>query len=225
MISEHDIEQELWVPLPIQGYSEIYEISSFGRIRRLVSAKYGPFKKGTFVGLNASPNGYVNVGLRLNGKRKWFAVHRLVLLAFVGEPKDGEEACHFDGTRSNNKLSNLRWDFHAGNAKDMVRHGRSYSGDDHWTAKSNHRPWGGDKHWSRMNPEKMKRGDEHPSRLRPETLPHGEKSPNHKLTNEGVLEIRRLYKSGTNQVQLAKIYGVNQTIISDVVRRVTWKHI
>lgn len=225
MISEHDIEEEIWAPFPIAEFSKVYKISNYGRIQRIVSADRGIAKAGLILSAKPATNGYIKVGLRCGKKRKFFLVHRMVLLAFVGEPKEGEEACHFDGNRGNPRLSNLRWDIHKNNGQDMIRHGRVYSGHDHWTAKSNHRPWAGDNHWSKRNPEKLSRGDKHHSRTHPESLARGEKSPNHKLTNDGVIEIRRRYKNGITQVQLAKIYGVNQTIISDVVRRVTWKHI
>ena len=37
----------------------------------------------------------------------------------------GCEACHNDGDRSNNHLSNLRWDTKSNNQKDRVEHGTS----------------------------------------------------------------------------------------------------
>jgi Spy/CpxP family protein refolding chaperone len=33
------------------------------------------------------------------------------------------EACHKDGTRSNNSLTNLRWDTKSANSQDSIRHG------------------------------------------------------------------------------------------------------
>lgn len=47
-----------------------------------------------------------------------------------------------------------------------------------------------------------------------------------KLDPEKVKKIRSWYATGeVTQMDLAHTYGVNQTIISDVVRRVTWRHI
>lgn len=60
----------------------------------------------------------VNLG-RGNMRR----VHRLVLEAFVGPAPAGTEGCHNDGNPQNNALSNLRWDTHAENMLDQVRHG------------------------------------------------------------------------------------------------------
>ncbi|KKL63304.1 hypothetical protein LCGC14_2176430 [marine sediment metagenome] len=41
------------------------------------------------------------------------------------------EVCHWDGTRDNDRLENLRWASRADNAADMVRHGRSGVGERH----------------------------------------------------------------------------------------------
>lgn len=69
------------------------------------------------------------------GKRQAF-VHQLVLEAFVGPCPAGMEACHFpDRNPSNNSLSNLRWDTHAANAGDQVRHGTDPKGERHGRAK------------------------------------------------------------------------------------------
>lgn len=51
------------------------------------------------------------------------AVHRLVLLTFTGPCPPDMEGCHYDGNRTNNNHSNLRWDTRLGNAADQVRHG------------------------------------------------------------------------------------------------------
>jgi len=58
-------------------------------------------------------------------------VHRLVLNAFVGECPKGMEACHNNGIRSDNRLSNLRWDTRSGNHADKRQHGTSNNGEKH----------------------------------------------------------------------------------------------
>jgi hypothetical protein len=52
----------------------------------------------------------------------------------------------------------------------------------------------------------------------------GIKSPNAKLTDADVLAIRALYPRMTQQA-LADKFHVHQTIVSDIVRRVAWKHL
>jgi hypothetical protein len=71
------------------------------------------------------------VCLYARGRCKQACVHSLVLLAFVGPRPDGMEACHNDGDRDNNRLSNLRWDTPRGNAEDRERHGRTSRGERH----------------------------------------------------------------------------------------------
>jgi len=49
-------------------------------------------------------------------------VHDLVLLAFVGTPREGQECRHLDGNPTNNTLANLRWGTKQENALDRRRH-------------------------------------------------------------------------------------------------------
>jgi hypothetical protein len=82
---------------------------------------------GTWHRLKCGKNkkGYLTAGLTLvNPRRKvQVRIHRLVLELFIGPCPDGMEACHNDGNRINNFAYNLRWDTHAENIRDSVRHG------------------------------------------------------------------------------------------------------
>lgn len=54
--------------------------------------------------------------------------------------------------------------------------------------------------------------------------PSGERVGLHKLTSENVKQIREIYATEkTNQYELAKRYGVNQSVISLIVNRKAWK--
>ena len=54
----------------------------------------------------------------------------------------------------------------------------------------------------------------------------GEKYGRSKLTEEQVLEIRRLYAAGDHtQKQLSEKFGTDRSNIGQIVRRVTWRHI
>jgi hypothetical protein len=99
-----------------------YEVSSLGRVK---SNKY-PNKPKM---LKSNPNslGYCQVGLKrevLKTKKN----HILVLEAFTGPRPKGMEACHNDGDKNNNRLSNLRWDTPKNNAKDKIKHGTTIKG-------------------------------------------------------------------------------------------------
>ncbi len=56
--------------------------------------------------------------------------------------------------------------------------------------------------------------------------PRGVRHPNAKLTDDAIREIRRLYAAGGfRQQDLADRYGVNQTLIGFIVRRIYWRHV
>lgn len=58
------------------------------------------------------------------------------------------------------------------------------------------------------------------------TLCNGEKHPNSKLKKDDVLEIRRLYSRGVlSQYEIAKIYGLHQVTVSQIILYKRWKHI
>lgn len=50
-------------------------------------------------------------------------VHRLVLETFVGPRPVGMVACHANGDKQDNRLSNLRWDTQQNNVADTLVHG------------------------------------------------------------------------------------------------------
>lgn len=112
---------ERWVPIP--EYEEFYEVSSEGRLRRLVRS--GNYMAGTYLKPYLKPpHGYPYVSLSDgSGKKKWFFVHRLVALAFLGPEPDGMEVCHYNGDPTDARVENLRWDTHGENLRDAVRHG------------------------------------------------------------------------------------------------------
>ena len=54
----------------------------------------------------------------------------------------------------------------------------------------------------------------------------GEKNMQSKLSEDDVISIRKIYKSGEkNYKELAAIYGVDQSQIGNIVRRVYWTHL
>jgi hypothetical protein len=74
-------------------------------------------------------SGYWQVSLRKNGKRFSRRVARLVLETFVSPPPANTQACHNDGTRTNDKLWNLRWDTQTNNQRDRIQHGTTARGE------------------------------------------------------------------------------------------------
>lgn len=70
--------------------------------------------------------GYIRVLLRIGGGRISKLVHRLVLEAFAGPCPGGNEACHGNGIRTDNRLENLRWDTRRSNSQDRTLHGTAF---------------------------------------------------------------------------------------------------
>ena len=110
-----NFETEEWRPIP--GFAP-YEASADGGIRNGVSRKVlrpvwlGP-KRCQYLAV------YVGGG---RGATKQF-VHRLVALTFLESRPGALMACHRDGDRANNRVSNLYWGTPSENTADSLRHG------------------------------------------------------------------------------------------------------
>ena len=70
-------------------------------------------------------SGHLYVSPMVDGRSKELAIHRAVLLSWVGPCPQGMEGCHADGDPLNNQLDNLRWDTSRANHLDAVSHGTS----------------------------------------------------------------------------------------------------
>lgn len=101
------MEMETWKD--IQGYEGIYQISSYGQVRSLDRFDGIRYRKGQLIALAMKKNGYLQVGLRKDGKRKWFGVHRLVAIHFIDNPLNKSQVNHIDCNKQNNHVSNLEW--------------------------------------------------------------------------------------------------------------------
>lgn len=111
------MHEELWKTVP--GYGGRYEVSDLGRVRSRLG-------RGRILRPHVNRYGYLQLNLSLDGEVQKRKVHHLVLDAWVGERPVGHEACHGDGVKLNNALSNLRWDTHLANIADRDRHNPHY---------------------------------------------------------------------------------------------------
>lgn len=111
---------EIWRAIP--GYPG-YEASDLGRIRSLRGRVARILKGGT------DSSGYRMVCIQTPEGQRTPTVHRLVALAHIGpKPSVPEgsyriEVCHENGDRTDNRLSNLRYDTNKANQQDSMRHG------------------------------------------------------------------------------------------------------
>jgi hypothetical protein len=161
---------ELW--RAVIGYEAIYEVSNFGRIKRIGKAKSAII--GRILKPSIGTHDYLIVTLSVNNVHKKHSVHRLVLAAFDKPMPRHFDARHKDGTRTNNHIDNLQWGTRSENMMDAIRHGRTN---------------------------------------------RGIKNPSVKLNEEKVRAIRIDTRS---QPEIAKEYGVGQSVISRIKARKAW---
>lgn len=136
---EFHTADEMW--LPVTGYEGLYEVSDHGRVRRIPrSQAYRETCRVLRPWLGTT--GYLLVSLYRDGSARKHRVHRLVALAFMpDQAADGLEVCHGDGVRTNNTLTNLRWDTRSSNMRDMVTHGTQFNHFRNRTACANGHPF------------------------------------------------------------------------------------
>jgi hypothetical protein len=126
-------------------------------------------------------------------RRFWF-VHRLVLLAFVGPPPKGAVARHFpDRDPANNRPENLLWGTPADNSKDMLAHGTQARGDRC--------------HLHKLTPEDVRF-------IRSQ---RGAKTDKSKLTQKALAERFGMSVTGIQRVQYGEVWGWLADRVSFVV--------
>jgi hypothetical protein len=114
-----------WHWRPIPGYPR-YDVSSCGCVRSWANSGHVPDRwkdKPRRMRPFRARDGYAYCDLVRNGQRKRFSVPRLVLMAFVGPPLPGQQAAHLDGSRNNDRLTNLQWAYPKENNAHKKGHG------------------------------------------------------------------------------------------------------
>lgn len=96
---------EIWRDIP--DYEGIYQVSNFGRVKRIL------LTRGSYVNkiMRMAPNhyGYPRVSLCVKNIPKQKLVHRLVAAAFLGPCPEGMEVNHKDGDKLNARVDNLEY--------------------------------------------------------------------------------------------------------------------
>lgn len=102
-------EQEIWKTYPEFPF---LQASNLGRVRtvdRVVTRSNGKkqFVKGRVLKRQRVRGGYMQVGLRVNGKEIHLLVHRIVATCFLPNPHNYPEVNHKDNDPTNNAVDNL----------------------------------------------------------------------------------------------------------------------
>lgn len=111
MIDAEAIKEALEEWRPVVGYEGIYEVSNWGRVRRVASGRGATPGKLLALCPNKRRKNYIYVYIS-SGKRRMSSkqVHRLVAEAFIGPcPGPKFEVNHIDLDKTNNRPVNLEW--------------------------------------------------------------------------------------------------------------------
>lgn len=119
-VVEADDAAEEW--RDVVGFEGFYEVSSFGRVRRIVGGR-GSRSFGRLKRLTVTEGGYHVTSLNAPGLQSTRFVHHMVLEAFADARPDGSECRHLNGNRLDNRVDNLAWGSAQDNADDRVAHG------------------------------------------------------------------------------------------------------
>ena len=103
--------KEIWKD--VKGYEGIYQVSSFGKVKRLARPVWNGHNyfmlKEKNLTQNPSKRGYVKITLKVNRKGYTVHVHRLVAEAFLKKDAKRNFVNHINGIRNDNRLENLEW--------------------------------------------------------------------------------------------------------------------
>lgn len=244
---------ERW--LPVVGMAMLYLVSSCGRVwslGRTILRSNGQFVriKPKMMTLRPQEYGHLIVTLTpLEGKMIAAKVHRLVAMAFIGEPPEGKpHCCHYDGNPQNNHVSNLRWDTAKANAADSLRHGthtqasKTVCPRGHLLVEPNllaglfrrtgkrkclacSRVWNQERAAEREGRQLVGTSDERAdAQYRRLMSGQSKRMPQNskKLTAAQVREIKLALAVGKTQDAIAAQFDIKQTTVSDIKRGRTW---
>ena len=100
--------EEVW--RDVKGYEGLYQVSNMGRVKSLGRKdRFGRVIKERILEPAVTHNGYLRVGLHVDGKRKMLRVHRLVCEAFHENPDNKPEVNHINEAKTDNRACNLEW--------------------------------------------------------------------------------------------------------------------
>ena len=123
--------EEVW--RDVKGYEGLYQVSSEGRVKTLArtcNTKGGSKRtvKERILKPWLQKDGYLLVGLNVDGKRKTATVHRLVCKAFHDNLDNKPEINHINEDKADNRACNLEWCTRRENVNHGSRNDRAANG-------------------------------------------------------------------------------------------------
>ena len=120
--------EEIWKDIP--NYEGCYQVSNLGRVKSL---NYKRTCKEVILKTGQNSQGYLRVVLRKDGNSITNKVHRLVMLAFIGE--SDLEVNHINGIKADNRLENLEYCSRSENIQHAYDTGLRARGENHYGSK------------------------------------------------------------------------------------------
>lgn len=111
----------------IVGEFPAYEVSCLGGLRRCAD-KF-------VLTPGVDRRGYPRFTFSERGRKTYRYIHRLVALAFLGEPPPGLIVRHLNGNPGDCRLDNICYGTHADNRQDAIRHGTAQRSGRKFTAE------------------------------------------------------------------------------------------
>lgn len=213
---------EIWKEIP--GWPK-YQASNLGRIKRIAGYDASGKRWLSENILKTKTHGDIVLSDSPHRPLWYTSVARLVLLSFKGPAPSSEEdnARHLDDNRMNNALENLAWGTDLENMQDKVRNGR--------TTKGTPRPLDvrlkigqsqigktiSDEHIQSMRQKKLGKDLSEQHRKNISSGMKGKRRRHVVLSDEDVIEIRRLAKDGVSRGIIRRQYNVSHTHVTRIV--------
>lgn len=129
-----DTTGEVWKEVP--EYEEYLLVSDWGNVKTKTRSKTnGVTEKSKILTQKEKNNRYLEIGIRINSKKKYFLVHRLVAMTFLHRIEGLDFVNHKNCDKKDNRVENLEWCTSSQNSIHAHKNGRCSNEEKHHKAK------------------------------------------------------------------------------------------